>query len=80
MTRIASSFGRNEELNVVEGLSPLCDKLSIDYAVMGPASKEGLVFTHPADFGWSDLGNWASLHGKLIKDENNNGAVGNVKL
>ena len=47
---------------------------------MEPASKEGKVYTHPADFGWSDLGNWASLHDRLKKDENNNGTVGNVKL
>jgi mannose-1-phosphate guanylyltransferase len=47
---------------------------------MEPASADSLVYTHPADFGWSDLGNWASLHDKLQKDENNNGAVGNVKL
>jgi len=59
---------------------PLCEKISIDYAVMEPASKEGKVFTHPADFGWSDLGNWASLHDKLQKDDNGNGAVGNVNL
>lgn len=59
---------------------PQCEKISIDYAVMEPASKDGLVFTHPADFGWSDLGNWASLHDKLQKDEKNNGAVGNIKL
>ncbi len=39
-----------------------------------------MVYTHPADFGWSDLGNWASLHDKLVKDENGNGTVGNVKL
>ncbi len=57
-----------------------CEKISIDYAVMEPASKEGLVYTHPADFGWSDLGNWASLHDKLQKDESNNGIVGNIKL
>lgn len=80
MTRIAKSFGSSEERQVVEGLFPLCEKISIDYAVMEPASKDGKVFTHPADFGWSDLGNWASLHDKLSKDENNNGAVGNVKL
>lgn len=80
MDRIAKSLGSNEENNVVEGLFPLCEKISIDYAVMEPASKESLVYTHPADFGWSDLGNWASLHDKLNKDENNNGAVGNVKL
>ena len=80
MDRIAKSYGSTEERQVVEGLFPLCEKISIDYAVMEPASKEGLVYTHPADFGWSDLGNWASLHDKLQKDEYGNGAVGNVKL
>lgn len=80
MTRIAKSFGHEEERQVVAGLFPLCEKISIDYAVMEPASKDGKVYTHPADFGWSDLGNWASLHEKLGKDENNNGSVGNVKL
>lgn len=80
MDRIAQSFGSSEEEQVVEGLFPLCEKISIDYAVMEPASKDDMVYTHPADFGWSDLGNWVSLHDKLNKDENNNGAVGNVKL
>ena len=59
---------------------PQCEKISIDFAVMEPASADNLVYTHPADFGWSDLGNWASLHDKLWKDANNNGAVGNIKL
>ena len=67
----------NSQLNEV---FPQCEKISIDYAVMEPASREGLVYTHPADFGWSDLGNWASLHDKLTKDANNNGVVGNIKL
>ena len=80
MMRIAKAFGSNEEQSVVEGLFPLCEKISIDYAVMEPASKEGMVYTHPADFGWSDLGNWASLYDKLSKDENGNGIVGNVKM
>lgn len=57
---------------------PLCEKVSIDYAVMEPAAAEGLVFTHPADFGWSDLGNWQSLHEKLQKDDCQNSSVGNV--
>lgn len=67
----------NSQLNEI---FPHCEKISIDYAVMEPASKDGLVYTHPADFGWSDLGNWASLYDKLLKDENNNGVVGNIKL
>lgn len=78
--RIAKAFGQPDETNIVKELFPQCEKISIDYAVMEPASKEGLVFTHPADFAWSDLGNWASLHDKLQKDANGNGAVGNVKL
>ena len=57
-----------------------CEKISIDFAVMEPASIEGKVFTHPADFGWSDLGNWASLHDRLKKDENNNASVGYVSF
>ena len=64
----------------VETLFPTCEKISIDFAVMEPAAADGKVFTHPADFGWSDLGNWASLHDKLLKDAAGNGAVGNIKL
>ena len=59
---------------------PQCEKISIDYAVMEPAAADGKVYTHPADFGWSDLGNWASLHDKLQKDAANNGAVGEVDM
>ena len=62
----------------VEEIFPQCEKISIDYAVMEPAAADGKVFTYPADFGWSDLGNWQSLHEKLTKDADNNGAVGNV--
>ena len=57
---------------------PTCEKISIDYAVMEPAAAEGKVYTRPADFGWSDLGNWQSLHEKLLKDACNNASVGNV--
>ena len=64
----------------VNEIFPQCEKISIDYAVMEPASAEGKVFTHPADFGWSDLGNWASLHDKLHKDAENNCAVGEVQF
>ncbi len=77
---LAEQMDHIMETGDVATLFPQCEKISIDYAVMEPASKDGLVCTHPADFGWSDLGNWASLHDKLNKDANNNGAVGNVNL
>jgi len=62
----------------VEELFPTAEKISIDYAVMEPAAAQGLVYTHPANFGWSDLGNWTSLHEKLQPDAHQNTAVGNV--
>ena len=35
----------------------------------------------PAEFGWSDLGSWGSLHSLLPKDERNNAVVGeNVRM
>lgn len=78
--QIAESMDRIQSEGDVAGIFPLCEKVSIDYAVMEPAAAEGLVFTHPADFGWSDLGNWASLHDKLEKDADGNGVVGKVDL
>ena len=77
---IAADMDKIAATGDVETVFLLCEKISIDFAVMEPASADNLVYTHPADFGWSDLGNWASLHDKLTKDENNNGTVGNVKL
>lgn len=77
---IAADMDKIAATGDVIGIFPQCEKISIDYAVMEPASKDGMVYTHPADFGWSDLGNWASLHDKLQKDENGNGSVGIVYM
>lgn len=77
---IAKDMDGMQTLVDVERIFPQCEKISIDFAVMEPASKDGKVFTHPADFGWSDLGNWASLHDKLEKDTANNAKVGNVLM
>ena len=77
---IAADMDRMTATGDVQNIFPQCEKISIDFAVMEPAAADGKVFTHPADFGWSDLGNWASLHDKLSHDSHGNGAVGNVKL
>lgn len=77
---IAEDMERIAETGDVANIFPQCEKISIDFAVMEPAAADGMVYTYPADFSWSDLGNWASLHDKLQKDTEGNGAVGNVKL
>ena len=40
--------------------------ISIDYAVMEPASLAGQVAMVRADVGWSDLGSWAALRDALV--------------
>lgn len=77
---IASDMDRMMETGDVQGIFPQCEKISIDFAVMEPAAADGKVYTHPADFGWSDLGNWASLHDKLQKDDAGNASVGPVTM
>jgi mannose-1-phosphate guanylyltransferase/mannose-6-phosphate isomerase len=40
---------------------PPVPAVSIDYALLEPASVEGTVSVVPADVGWSDVGSWAAL-------------------
>lgn len=75
---IANDMNKIIATGDVSGVFPQCEKISIDFAVMESAANDGRVYTHPADFGWSDLGNWGSLYDKLIKDIHGNAAVGNV--
>lgn len=44
-------------------------------------SKSDFPYVLPAEFGWSDLGTWGSLHTLSEQDENHNAVIGNnVKL
>jgi len=54
-----------------------CPGDSIDYAVM---EKTDAAVVVPLDAGWSDVGNWSSLHAAHDPDENNNVTVGDVVL
>lgn len=50
---------------------------SIDYAVMENTGRAAMV---PADMGWSDIGNWASLQDALPADSNGNHAPENAEM
>lgn len=72
------SFYSLIEQMVIDELFPKCKSISVDYAIMEKA-KDMYVF--PADFGWSDLGTWGSLHERTEKDAFNNAAIGpNIHL
>lgn len=48
---------------------PLTPNISVDYAIMEKAPN---VYTIPGEFGWSDLGTWASLHSEMEKNKEEN--------
>ena len=78
MDEMSHSFYTCHEKDTVSRLFPTCDKISIDYAVM---EKSNNIYTLPAEFGWSDLGSWGSLHAQLQHDAHGNAAVGtNIRL
>lgn len=67
-----------EEQERIDEIFPRCEKISIDYAIMEQAPN---IYVFPADFGWSDLGTWGSLHELSEKDVCSNAVIGSqVKL
>jgi mannose-1-phosphate guanylyltransferase len=53
----------------------VCKSISIDYGIMEKADN---VYVIPADFGWSDLGTWGSVHENSEKDFHQNAVHGDV--
>ena len=71
-------YGTDREQELIDKQFPLCDNISIDYAVMEKAYE---IFVFPAAFGWRDVGTWGSLQTLADKDANGNTVVGqDVKL
>lgn len=73
MDKINPSLFTAEEQSVVNELFPTCDKISIDYAVMEKTQVGNVL---PAEFGWSDLGTWGSLHTLTEHDAESNAVIG----
>jgi mannose-1-phosphate guanylyltransferase len=66
LEKIAGTFGTGKFTGTLRRLYPMCENISIDYAVLEPRSLKGEqksnIFCLPADFGWNDLGSWNALH------------------
>lgn len=78
MDQITPALFSEKEQTVVNEHFPLCPKISVDYAVMEKTDK---AYVMPAEYGWSDLGTWGSLHALTQQDDNNNAVIGNnVKM
>jgi len=71
------AYNTSGEKGFIEENYPLCDDISIDFAILEKATN---VFTITGDYGWSDLGTWASLHEVMDKDTQSNSFVGKAAL
>ena len=62
-------YGTDNEQAFINRIYPQCPNISIDYGIMEKADN---VYVMLADFGWSDLGTWSSLHEITPKDNEGN--------
>jgi mannose-1-phosphate guanylyltransferase len=65
-------FNTPAEKEFIDEKFPACPNISIDYGVMEKVSNACVM---AADFGWSDLGTWGSLHEISEKDANANAGL-----
>jgi mannose-1-phosphate guanylyltransferase len=70
-----SIFYTDGEQAFIKDVYSQCKNISIDYGVMEKASN---VYVVQANFGWSDIGSWATLHDMKQKDSNNNVFEANI--
>jgi mannose-1-phosphate guanylyltransferase len=54
-----SMFNTDQEVEFIGNAYQQCTNISIDFGIMEKADN---VYVLPADFGWSDLGTWASIY------------------
>ena len=61
---LRDALGEEKPLDAVYADLP---QMSIDHALLEPASLEGRVKVVPAEFDWSDVGSWNALHAELAR-------------
>jgi mannose-1-phosphate guanylyltransferase len=71
--QIDAAIATPEQQSVLERVWPGIEHVAIDVAVMERTAHAVVI---PADLGWSDVGDWASLADILPKDANGNSVVG----
>jgi len=73
LQEIADASGTPDFEKTFARVYPLCENISIDYAVLEPRSAKGEsasnVYCIPAEFGWNDLGSWTALHEHQISQQ-----------
>ena len=72
-----SVYNTSDEKVYVSRVYQQCINISIDYGIMEKAEN---VYVLPSEFGWSDLGTWASIYQLAEKDGEGNAAIPSDKV
>lgn len=67
-----STMGTNKEQGFINEVYSFCPNISIDFGILEKARN---VYVLGANFGWSDVGTWGSLHELSDKDEQLNAVI-----
>jgi len=78
LSKIAEAWGTDQQDAVVNEIYPTLNKISVDFAVMEPASTDPgyTVAAVPMPLSWLDVGSWPSYQDTQASDENGNAAAG----
>ncbi len=81
LMKIQAAWGTRDQQRVVGEVYPTLPKISVDYAVMEPASRDSQVSicTVATDVDWLDVGSWPSYAETLNADAQGNRVGGQVK-
>ena len=70
-------YNTENETEFIQAAFTQCTNISIDYGVMEKAEN---VYVLPSEFGWSDLGTWASVYELADKDYVGNAVIPSEKV
>ena len=70
-------YNSDNEKNHIHKAYQQCTNISIDYGIMEKADN---VYVLPSEFGWSDLGTWASIYQLAEKDYVGNAVIPSEKV
>ena len=81
LMQLAKSIGTARYPAALRKLYPKLENISVDYAVMEPATRPenasvAQVLTLPAEVGWSDIGSWSAVYDLLAKTPGDNVSAG----
>jgi mannose-1-phosphate guanylyltransferase len=71
LMKMQDAIGKKDEEKVIAEHYKACEKISIDYAIMEKVNPSEVRII-PANFGWSDVGTWESIHAEMTKNPREN--------